>query len=219
MPPVNMASPANMVHPTDTLLGVEAWANAEFPKFFIPLYNMKNPQCVQLRNYDGIEKDGNFDLQPVSIIAVPVGEIDANVSVFARLAHNGYVHLYIEKAYIQDVTFKGLVVAAAVKVTKDIRFYMPFKCPIDANSPTSVDRLESLIRWHYLVGGVPYAVQGNLAYFKLCFRDACRDIARAVGAVADDDDAGAHNNTPGKQYSLYNSKFHTDSAFRSQHPA
>jgi hypothetical protein len=48
------------------LLGVEAWANAEFPKFFAPLYNMKNPQCVQLRNYDGVERDANVELQPVS---------------------------------------------------------------------------------------------------------------------------------------------------------
>lgn len=209
-----MASRANMVLPTDTLLSVEAWANAEFPNFYAPLYNTKNPQDVQLRTYDGYERDGNVQQQPVSIFAVIVGEMDADVTVIARLAHNGQVELYYEKTYMT-----GQVIVVLVEDTKNIRFYSPFNHPIDANSPASINRVECLIRWTYLVGGLPHAIQGCHEYFKVHFRDACRDVARAEGAVADDDDAGADNNRPSKQHNLYNSQLHTDPAFCSQHPA
>ena len=194
-PPANMASIANMVLPSNALLSVEAWANTEFPRFYAPLYNKKNPQDVQLRSYDGYERGGNVQQQPVSIFAVLVGEMDDDVSVISRLAHNGQVELYYERKYLT-----GQVIVVPVEDVKKIRFYTPFSHPIDANSPASINRVECLIRWTYLVGGLPYAIQNCQEYFKVHFRDACRDVARAEGAVADDDDAGADNNSPGKQH-------------------
>ena len=216
MEPLTITPADNLVTPTNILLEIEAWANAEFPRFFRPLYNMKNPLHVQMHRYRGLERDGRVIEQALSIYAAPVGEI-AGAKVLAHLRQDDKIELYTETNSAQGQTAEGLM--APLKDFENVYFYVPFSYPLLTMSPTSIERLECIIRWYFLVAGFPHAVLSCQGHFKMHFRDACRDVARAVGAVAPDDELGLDNTRLGKQYKLYNSEVHTDSAFRSLQPA
>lgn len=173
-----------MPPPVGSLEDIETWAKSEFPRPFAELTKWNVVKVAQ--NLDGREVAGAFAMEPTQISVIPVGQLDTREPVFACLSEGGDIKLFSKCTLFGSSAGEGLAIARVIIILADVQLDAPFKYTIENEHPDNVDRLESLIRYYYLRNGESFAVLSCLDYFKEHFHDACKDVARGIGATVED---------------------------------
>ncbi|KAJ8110669.1 hypothetical protein OPT61_g6539 [Boeremia exigua] len=196
-------SSSTMAFPPGSLEDVEAWAKSEFSAYFAALSLPAGAKVYGGRNFDGEYVDGKVVLQLILVRVLEVGWTAKRETVYARfIGVEEDVELFVEQKAVSPTNKnKTLRYIKPLKDLAGVGLQPPFHHPIDTGHAAGVDRLETLIRYFCLKHGEETVVLPKLGFFKTHFRAACRDVARATGAVTEPDGSDDDNTPLSKTWS------------------
>lgn len=193
-----------MPFPAGSLQDVEAWAKAEFPVYFAATTDLVHQIPIEKSLFDGELVAGRVLLHPILVHTLGIGcATNTNLGVYACLNGQNDVELFKETEF--DLPGKLCYYTNPIKDIAEVELDQPWSCSIETGHTDALNRLETLIMYSFLRHGETDAVVWKLGFFKTHFRAACRDVARATGAVNEADEMHMNDNDilPGNSSSYY----------------
>lgn len=183
---------------TGSFEDVDAWAMREFPVSYAALCSSSCDEVIEIEiGLDGDCVDGNIVWQPLRVICVSVGSSTDRKNIWACLSDSNGVDFFRIEKMISPGILKPRFYRKPVMCVADTTLKAPFEHLIQTGHPAGVNRLEAIIRYLLLENDDVTVVHSELDFFMAHFRDACRDVARGMGALVEDDEMDGSDTLPG----------------------